>query len=329
MAILEIDLTKIKQNTSNLKRALNGLQIVGVIKACAGDLKIAKAMAEGGIEVIADSRIENFELIQDISVKRMLLRAPFVGEPWGLMNVIDFVIISNLDELNRLKRFYEGSRKIGLIINVETGFGREGFDPRQLKIVIDKIAGMGQPYYLKGFSTNTACKNGTDPLKQLNYFVDIVYSFAQTPGPRPQTLVVSGGNSSVLPSALANRLPAIINQLRVGEAILLGHDTVKYKQVASNNSDAFRLRAEVLQQNSDKAKNRAILAVGYQDIGAGNLKAAQPGIKKTINIYSEHCVVQLNDDVCLGKMVSFQPDYYALLALMTSPYVKKIYINSK
>lgn len=335
MPVLEINLAKIKQNTTNIKKYLNGIELVGVVKGCQGDAHIAKAMVNGGAEVLADSRIANLVGLKDFPIKKMLLRVPLNDEPRHLLRCVDLVMVSNLSDIDRLGKIqlgeiHGGKSEIGLILNVETGFGREGIKPRQLKKVLTKANMLTSPYYLAGFATNTACRNANNPLNQLNLFVNIIRPFIDFQLPTSHfPLIVSGGNSSVLPWALEKKLPKEINQLRIGEAILLGHETIKYKPVASNSTDAFKIKADVIQLNKNKKETKAIIAIGYQDIGAGKLKPVEKGVKMTGEMYSEYCKVEVSGNTKLGQVVYFQPDYYAMLALMASPYVRKEYLRRR
>ena len=59
---------------------------------------------------------------------------------------------------------------------------------------------------------------------------------------------ISGGNSSSLPLLLSGRMPAGVNNLRIGEAILQGgRDTFHSEPWRALDRDAFRLTGELLE----------------------------------------------------------------------------------
>jgi len=351
MPTLEINLAKIRQNTANLVKALGAIELAGVIKACQGNIRIAQAFVEGGVQILADVHLQNFVALKKLPVKKMLLRAPLPEEPAGLLSLIDFISVSSLSDINRLRNIAADSEEKGLIVNIETGFGREGFEPDEIEHAAELIA-RTKGVYLAGFATNTACANGQNPLNQLNYFTAFVNSTkprgpvacefpdrirrngslraAREPSLRRHPsapLIISGGNSSILPWALRQEIPKEINQLRIGEAILLGHDTASYKAIANNSLDAFRLKVEVVGRRQTNGSKQAVLATGLQDIGAGKLTAIGDGKVNIEKIFSDNLTISFETNVTLGKAVWFRPDYYALLALMTSPYIKKRFIS--
>lgn len=339
MPVLEINLAKIRQNTANIKKALKGIELVGVIKACQGDIQIAEAMVEGGADFIAEARIENFSKLRSLPVKKMLLRTPLEGEDKNLLLGIDYVMVSALEDIRRLRAWTVSRETVhGLIVNIETGFSREGFEEQELTEAVNLIKKQ-KNLRLVGFSTNTACgappksctkagQNGTNLLNQLNSFTNVIQPFINDSRLTSHaSLVVSGGNSSILPWAVKGKIPKCINQLRIGEGILLGHDTVNYKQIASNFTDAFKVQVQLTHIIQRKGRKQAILAIGVQDIGAGKLQPLQKEVESTAAIYSDYLTVNLKPEASFCDWFWFKPDYYALLALMTSPYVRKKYIT--
>ena len=58
---IEISLSQIRENTQILSNLYleKGISLMGVTKAVLGEPSIVKAMIEGGVKLIADSRMEN------------------------------------------------------------------------------------------------------------------------------------------------------------------------------------------------------------------------------------------------------------------------------
>ena len=69
---LEINLQKIQHNATVLVRRLarKGIAVSGVTKATLGCPRIASAMLKGGVQRLADSRIENIEAMRRANVRR-------------------------------------------------------------------------------------------------------------------------------------------------------------------------------------------------------------------------------------------------------------------
>ena len=63
MPRIEISLSQIRENTKKLSELYmqKGISLMGVTKAVLGEPSIAKAMIQGGVKFIADSRIENIQ----------------------------------------------------------------------------------------------------------------------------------------------------------------------------------------------------------------------------------------------------------------------------
>jgi predicted amino acid racemase len=160
---------------------------------------------------------------------------------------------------------------------------------------------------------------------------------------------VSGGNSANLGWALSAADVGRVNQLRLGEAILLGVDPLTRSPIDGLRQDAFRLIAEVIEVKTKPAEpwgtiaqtafgsaealernsaasetcRRAILAIGRQDIDPDGLT---PPAGVTIRgTSSDHLVVEVADQpVTVGEELTFGLDYRALLRAATSPFVAKV-----
>ena len=63
MPRIEISLSQIRENTKKLSELYmqKGISLMGVTKAILGEPSIAKAMIQGGVKFIADSRIGNIQ----------------------------------------------------------------------------------------------------------------------------------------------------------------------------------------------------------------------------------------------------------------------------
>jgi predicted amino acid racemase len=144
-------------------------------------------------------------------------------------------------------------------------------------------------------------------------------------------------------------LPGDVNQLRVGEAILLGQDVAWRRAIPWLRQDTAYLEAEVvearvkpslpegetgadafgnLQTFEDKGlRRRAIVAVGRQDVPVEALTPCSLGVQ-VLGGSSDHTILDVTDvstPLKWGDTTRFSLSYAGLLGLMTSPYVFKDY----
>ncbi len=77
---IEIDLGKITHNAKTLKELYGskGIDVIGVTKVVCGAPAVAKVLVKSGINILADSRIENIVKMHDadIHAQFLLLRIP-------------------------------------------------------------------------------------------------------------------------------------------------------------------------------------------------------------------------------------------------------------
>jgi predicted amino acid racemase len=146
--------------------------------------------------------------------------------------------------------------------------------------------------------------------------------------------VISGGNSSIWKLIETGKVPSGINQVRLGEAILLGQETIHLDPIPGTFQDAVVLTAEIIEikekpvsQHPHGVRKRAILAIGLQDMCRG---ALLPLDKKAqlLRRSSDHLVVDLTESkhsYKVGDAMAFIPGYEAMLTAMTSSFVVKEY----
>lgn len=143
-------------------------------------------------------------------------------------------------------------------------------------------------------------------------------------------------------------MPKRVNHLRLGESIALGRETVNGTIWPGCHHDAFQLSAEVIELKkkpsvpigetgmdafgekpvfSDRGDIlRAILSVGREDVVIDSLVPVDKKIS-ILGASSDHLLVDVTESsqpLKLGDKVNFNLNYGALLAAMTSNYVKKI-----
>ncbi|MBM7557800.1 alanine/ornithine racemase family PLP-dependent enzyme [Halanaerobacter jeridensis] len=349
---VEINLAKIKDNAQRIvsltKR--NGINVWGVTKGVKGDPEVAKKMLEAGVRGLADSRIENLKRLSDLDTELMLLRSPMLSQ---VEQVIDYADISLNSELEVIKQLNQAAVKKEqihkIILMVDLGDRREGVLPNNVLQIVKKIETLSN-IKLVGLGTNLACFMGIlpskDKMKELIRLKDEVEKELNI------TLdMISGGNSSSLPLLLDDNYQAQINQLRIGETILLGREVPSGNAFPGTITNTVKLKAEIIElrqkptstkgQQGENAfgekkeiidkgvRQRAILAVGKQDIDPTGLIPSQDGIIIE-GASSDHLIVDVTEreNVVVGSILEFELNYPCLLRALTSPYVDVEYFNN-
>lgn len=344
---LEIDLGKIEGNARVLVRRLakRGVAVTGVTKATLGSPSIAGALLRAGVRSLADSRVENIETLRasGVSAPVYLIRCPMISEVTRVVACADVSFNSELAVVRALSAAARAESTIhGIVLMVELGDLREGLMPEDLEHAVGET--LRQPNLsLVGLGTNLTCRSGVVPdaekMAELSALADAIDArFGCT------LRVVSGGNSGNLQWAFSGADTGRVNDLRLGEAILLGRDPLDRRRIGGLHIDAFTFVAEVIESKTKPtmpwgeirqgafgpvscARDRGpvrqtILGVGRQDCDPDGLEAP-PGVEIS-GSSSDHLVVYGGGDRSrVGGEMRFKPNYSALLRAMTSPFVAK------
>lgn len=230
-----------------------------------------------------------------------------------------------------------------IILMVEMGDLREGILPENLGTIAQHVVQM-PGVALKGIGANFACLSGIAPTAaKMSVLCDLANETEGRFGPFIET--VSGGNSASLPWAYSAPSTGRINDLRLGEAILLGVDPVSGNRFDGLHTDAFTLFAEVIETQTrheppsdrlvdadlirlrlvskDDDVARVILAIGQQDTDISGL--ALPLGCTFIGSTSDHLVVSTQMTVPqVGTEMSFQMNYSALMQAMAAPDIETL-----
>lgn len=346
---LQIDLEKIHHNARTLVQRLQrrGISVTGVTKAALGATDIANVLLRAGVSGLGESRIENIESMRRANVAAVmtLIRSPMMSQA---ARVVAFADISFNTEIEVIRTLSAEARKAGrthrVVLMVELGDLREGIMPDDVMDVVREISSLPNIAF-EGIGANLACRSGVSPdVNNMATLSELANAIETTTG---QSLnVVSGGNSANLSWAFSAADIGRTNDLRLGEAILLGRETLDRRPIAGLYTDAIVLVAEVIESKIKPSKPlgriaqtafgatqtpvdrgsvlQTILAIGIQDIDPDGLQAAN-GIT-ICGASSDHLIVESADrDLLIGDEVTFQLNYSALLRAMTSPFVGKIH----
>lgn len=340
---VEIDLDKIRHNTQFLVAQLKprGINVIGVTKAVCGHPEVARAMLDGGAVGLAESRISNVERLRNagISCPITLIRPPMMSQ---LARVVDSCSASYNTEIEAIKILGAIAQEKGKIHNiallVEMGDLRDGILPGDLNAFAEELVDL-PGVSLRGIATNFACFSGKIPSSQeLTTFSRLADDLEQVCG--PCLIEISGGNSANLPWGVGPHSKGRINELRLGEAILLGLNPATGEPITGLQTDAFTLMSEVIETKrkpemveTPRAKqevkyprvvsdlcaaSRSILAIGYQDVDVDGLTFPEGTTLKGAT--SDHTVVEATDGHWkYGDKISMKPNYSALLRIFGAP----------
>ena len=322
---------------------------MGVTKAVLGEPSIAQAMIQGGIKFIADSRIENIQKMKraGLSAQFVLLRTP-LSQAESIVKDVDISLNTEIETLKNLSYHAKNQNKIHqVIIMVELGDLREGILPYDLPQFIRETLSMPNIKII-GIGCNLACLGGIKPndknMRELSELVGLVEKEFHI-----DLEIVSGGNSANFNWFKSTKDIERINNLRLGESILLGCETLSRKIIPGLHTEAFQLIAEVIESKrkvsvpiGDICQNafgnvpkfidqgdhqRVIIALGRQDVQASNLKSNSK--LRMIGSSSDHIVLDgENRNFKIGDEIRFGLDYSGILATMTSPFVIKQFTDS-
>jgi predicted amino acid racemase len=323
-----------------------GISVTGVTKATLGSPEIAGTLLRAGVRALGDSRIENIEAMRRARVpaSMTLLRSPMVSQVGCVVSHADVSFNTELDVISKLSSAAQAARRThGVVLMVELGDLREGIMPGDLENTVRETLRFPN-IALKGIGTNLACRSGVSPdvknmaeLSTLADSIDATFGFVLD--------IVSGGNSGNLPWALSGVDTGRINDLRLGESLLLGRETLHRQPIDGLHTDAITLVAEVVESKvkpsqpwgeiaqtafGEKAPatdrghiSQTILAIGRQDIDPCGLHAP-PGIE-VLGASSDHLITNSGlSRLPVGAEITFQLNYSALVRAMTSPFVAKV-----
>jgi predicted amino acid racemase len=196
-----------------------------------------------------------------------------------------------------------------------------------------------------GIGANFACFGGIKPNQEKMNHLSLLADIAQHQF-NLKFSIISGGNSANIQWLEDHSTIGNINNLRLGESIFLGVETLYKKPIKGLYQDVFTLVTEVIERNKKPSLpngeialnafgeipkledrgiiNRAILGIGQQDIDIDGLI---PYLDIDIlGGSSDHTILDIKDnDIKVGDLIKFNINYMALLRGMVSPFVKKVF----
>lgn len=353
---LEINIDKLKNNVRILHDICQtyNIDMAMVTKSYCAIPQVVEELCEEYVDYIADSRIENLKNLSHINLPKILLRIPMLSE---VEEVIKYSDISFNSEMKTIYSLNEEAKKQDIVhkivVMVDLGDLREGyFKEEDLFNSIEEILRLSN-IELYGIATNLTCYGAIIPsynnLGRLANLAKEIESKYQI-----NLQFVSGGNSSSIDLMMSGNIPKGINNLRLGEAIVLGRETAYGKNLKGTYQDAFKLVCEIVELKEkpslpigevgvdafgnkpvyeDKGIiKRAIVAIGKQDIDITSIHPIDSQIE-ILGASSDHMILNISEcdkEYNIGDKVEFSIKYGALVSTCTSKYVnKEIVYNSE
>lgn len=354
--LLEINLDKIKHNARKINDLCqkSNIDVCIVTKGFCAEFPIVEALIKLGHNFFGDSRIQNIIKVKKKfpNIKYMMIRIPKISEAAEIIQYADISLQSQLEVIKSYSAKAEAMGKThSIILMIDVGDLREGVLPQDAAAVVGEILSM-KGVKLIGLGTNVGCYGGIIPtVKNTTALVNLRNSLERAYN--IELPFISGGSTCAMKLLKEGKLPKEINNLRIGEGLLLGEDSTSGIFLEGLHQDTFILKAEVVELREkpsipigeisydafgnqpvflDKGiRKRAILSVGRQDVRIEALTPIDPGVE-ILGGSSDHLIVDVTDsreNIEPGSLISFRCAYSAVLSLTTSPYVEKIYINYK
>ena len=347
---LTIRLDKIEHNARTIVALCgdHGIEVAGVTKVVCGHPKVAKAMLDGGVTALADSRFENIQRLRrgTFGAPLILLRLPPLSGVDEAVESVEFSLNSETAVLQALSASAtKHDIKHAVILMVDLGDLREGVWPDQLIPLVRQV--MDLPgIRIAGIGTNLACFGGVVPSAGImQHLVDLAVEVERQYD--IELRWISGVNSSGLELIASGLMPRRVNHARIGEAILLGRETIHRRPWPETYQDAFCLHAEVLEvkrkpsvpvgersedafghQQSFRERGdilRALVNVGREDVDLKGIKPIDSRLQ-ILGASSGYLVLDITateGSIRVGDELTFSLNYSALLRTMTSMYIKK------
>lgn len=326
---LTVDLPRVTHNTVRTRElcARSGIQVMAVTKAIGGHPAIARAMLDGGVSQLADSRLENVERMRHggIEAPVFLIRAPGLKDTRrcvqlteGSLNCCPETLRGLSAEASREGRTHE------IILMVDLDTGREGCAPRELphlarmtsELPALRLRGAGTYF---DFESTHEFRTG-----KLEDLVALVRQTEVDTG--IEIPVISGGSTNIFETLVirGHHVPEI-DTLRIGTIPLLGiYSSVGPRIVPGCDPDSMILDAELIEIQERGNRTRGLLAMGTMEVDPDFLFPRTPGLE-ILHATSDHTVVDVTavrPPPCVGERLAFNLGYYALARAACSPYVE-------
>lgn len=357
---LEFDLALLRSNADAVISRCRGMgiRVCGVVKGVDGLPEAARVLRAAGAAELGTSRLEQVAKCRAAGVPGpwLLIRVPGLTELPDVVALCETSLQSEWPTLLALEEECLRQNKTHrVIVMTDLGDLREGFwDKDELVDVCERVERELPHVHLAGIGVNLTCYGSTKPTpEKMNELVGLARQVEQRIGRKLE--IVSGGATSSFTLVHWGTMPAGVNHLRIGEAILLGKDLQVdwgIRDMDYLRMDALTLRAEVVEVKDKPTypigefaidafgrkpvyedrgiRRRAILALGRADVGElESLIPREPGLT-VIGGSSDHCIVDVEDcprRLQVGDIVEFSLCYSHMLYATARSDMRIIFKN--
>ena len=353
--MVELDLAKFRNNIDQAVKRCGelGIGLAGVIKGFTGIPEGAKQFADAGVDYIASSRLEQIQGCIDFGIKAtyMLIRVPMLSEVEEAVRITDISLNSEVEVLKALNKEALKQEKVHkVIIMIDLGDLREGFwDKKELLDAALMVENECDGLYLAGVGTNLGCYGSilATPEK-MNELIADAEMIEKAIG--RELDVISGGATTSFPMVLDKTMPKRINNLRMGEGIILAKDLrdILHLDMSFMYQDAFTLKAQVIEVKNKPShpvgeisfdafgnvgatyvdrgiRRRALLGLGKVDIAFPDMIYPRDKGIEVLGASSDHLILDIEDaerDFKVGDIVEFDLCYATIVYVTNSPNLR-------
>jgi predicted amino acid racemase len=354
--LISINMEKLQRNlaivTETAQRA--GCSVMIVTESfCADGNIVNMLLAHPSVDYLADSRIQNIKTYAGKGKSTVLLRLPQWCEIPELVQYADISLNSEIKTIELINAEAQRQGKMHrVVLMIDLGDLREGLYFEDEDAIFSAVGAILRMEHVEfyGLGTNLTCYGGIIPTKDklslLTAWTDRIYERFSVRSP-----LVSGGNSSSYHLINRGELTEGINNLRLGEAFILGTETAGQRRIKNTFSDAVTLEAQIIEvqtkrslpfgeQGSDALGNttnfedrgmikRAVLAIGGQDVDTEKIESADPNVR-ILGTSSDQLLLDISasaTDYRVGDAMRFTMQYDALLRAFTGIYIRRRYTN--
>lgn len=350
---LEIYPRRIRQNAAILRGLClrHGIEPVAVIKGFQALPAITQAIMDAGYTCLASSYLPHLKAARQLNpqIKTMMLRLPMLSEIGELVETADISLNSEYETLCRIDAAARArGKQHQAILMRDLGDLREGvIDGEQFVALACRVEQELPQVHLLGVGVNLSCYGGVMPtaenLGQLAAEAREIESRISRP-----LEIISGGSTSSLPLLAHGGMPPGVNQLRLGEALVVPCDLIDYWRcpLPGLSNEGLIFRAEIIEAGAKPSRpigrmardafgnqrqfedqgqrKRLLLAAGVFQAGDEQKLIPCDAGAKILGASSDHMIVDITDsclDYRLGDSMAFQLHYKAMLFLTANPLV--------
>mgnify|MGYP000909213025 FL=1 len=352
--MVELDLKKFRNNIDQAVKRCGemGIGLAGVIKGFNGIPEGAKQFAEAGVDFIASSRLEQIQGCIDYGIKAayMLIRVPMLSEIEEAVRITDISLNSEVEVLKALNREALKQGKVHkVILMVDLGDLREGFwDKKELLDAALMVENECEGLYLAGVGTNLGCYGSIKATpEKMNELIADAEMIEKAIGRKLD--IISGGATTSFPMVLDGTMPKRINNLRMGEGIILAKDLKDLFRLDMSfmYQDAFTLKAEIIEIKDKPSypvgelsfdafgnvgsyedrgiRKRALLGIGKVDVAYPDMIYPRDKGVEVLGASSDHLILDIEEaerTFKVGDIVEFDLCYATIVFVTNCPNVR-------